>query len=502
MMSILLSIMVKDLNTDSVISFSIASFILGVFVSSFFFIPPLVSIWLLVVGLGIYVSEKLYRGRIELSILFLLILIFGFSLGSFRYSLKDFYIEETPSEIGIVSNQPEARENGVRFLFKAENGERALVSSSSSSLYTDVSYGDKVRVSGSFEKPGVIEGEGVGRDFDYGKYLSKDDIYHVMYRAEVQIISANNGFWLKKYLFGIKDHFSQEARDILSEPYASLLLGLLVAGRDALPEDILEGFRRAGVIHIVVLSGFNIALVAEFLRRVFHHLGVFLKLNRVPLFSAIASVLGIGLFVIMTGGEATVVRAGIMALIVIVGRTLGKEYSASRALVMAGFLMVLENPKILVFDPSFQLSFLATLGLIYVLPILEEKLHFLPERFGFKEIVAQTLSTQLTVLPLLTYSMGDISLVSLPANILVLVVVPWVMLFGFIAILIGFVSNFLALPITYLTHLLLSWILNVSGFFGGLSFASLKTPPLSLWVVFLVYALGVYAIKRFRNSSQ
>ncbi len=289
-------------------------------------------------------------------------------------------------------------------------------------------------------------------------------------------------------------------KEILAEPYSSLLSGLIVSGREAMPKDILEEFRRAGIIHIVVLSGYNITIIAEFMRRLFQNLFLFARVRAVSQMAAGASILGIISFVLMTGAEATVVRAAIMVLTVIVAKMFGHNYSASRALLVAGFIMLLENPKILVFDPSFQLSFLATLALIYVVPIIEKYLKIVPEKWGLRVVVSTTLATQLTVLPLLIYSMGDFSLISLPANILVLLVIPPVMLIGFIATLIAYISSILALPLAYITHLLLAWILGVSSVLGSLSFASISVPLVPFWLVVLVYLLIFIFVKRSRSS--
>lgn len=473
----------------------------GVFCSSFVFVSPLISLFILCIGVAILVGEKGYKGKIEKEVLLLSLVIISFSLGSLRYAVKDFHEVLIPTETGVVVSEPEDKDNVRRFVFLSDNHEKVLVSAP---LYHPVQYGDVVKVTGKLERPGIIEDEDGGRPFDYGKYLAKDDIYHTLGFAEVEILSSGHGNSIKATLFKIKRNFVAQAKAILAEPYASLLMGLIVAGRDALPKDILEEFRRAGVIHIVVLSGFNITLIAEFLRRIFQT--SFLKLGwvRYPHAPAMASVVGVLLFVVMTGGEATVVRAALMAMTVIAAGLFGRNYSASRALLFAGFLMLLHNPKILVFDPSFQLSFIATLGLIYVMPIVEKFLDFTTEKYQFREILAQTIATQVTVLPLLVYSIGDVSLVSLPANILILLIVPWTMFLGFIAVLLSYVSVLVAWPVTFVAHLLLSWILFVSHTLGTLPFATIKTPPLSFVVVLLSYLFlaGLVTWWRLRNSPR
>jgi len=429
----------QNIGTNSIFVF-IWSFVIAVFVSSFFFIPPLISIFIILVGTAILAVDK--------GSLFLSIVLISFGLGILRYDIKDFHEEVTPVSSGVVITEPEQKENTTRFVMLGDNYEKVLVSTD---LYSKVSYGDRVEIEGKFSKPGIIE------DFDYAAYLSKDDIYFVMNFAEVEIISSGHGNAVKRNLLSLKQSIVNKMRNIFAEPESSLLAGLILAGKSALPKDVLEEFRRAGIIHIVVLSGYNITIIADFLKKIFGNTG---------------SIIGILLFVVMTGGEATVVRAAIMVLVVIMAKSFHRPYSAPRALLSAGFLMVLHNPKILVFDASFQLSFLATCGLIYVVPKVAKHLQWITERFKAREIMATTIGTQITVLPLLIYLTREVSIVSLPANILVLFFIPHVMFAGFFATLIAYVSPILALPLTYLAHLILSWILFIGHFLGNLPFAT------------------------------
>lgn len=468
--------------------FFITSFALGVFFSSFIFLSPLVSLFIFLIGIAVLLAEKVHKREVSKEVLCLVIILISFSLGSLRYAIKDFHEVQTPLTTGVVISEPEDKDNFQRFVFLSDNREKVLVSAP---LYSGVQYGDRVELSGGeLKKPNVIVDEDSGREFDYGKFLSKDDIYFTLNSYKVEILSSGHGNAIKSSLYKIKKNFVNHAKAILSEPYASLLTGLIVAGREALPQAILEEFRKAGVIHIVVLSGFNITLIAAFFHKLFR--------------SHTASIIGIILFVIMTGAGASIVRAAVMALIALSGQIMRRKYSAQRALLFAGFLMLLENPKILVFDPSFQLSFLATLGLIYVLPFMEEKLSWVSEKYQLRETLSQTLSTQITVLPLLIYMSGDVSIVSIPANLLILLVVPWTMLVGFIAVLLSYIATFLAWPLAYLSYLFLSWILFVSHALGSLPFATLKISTPIFWLIMVILLIiGTYFIWwRSRNSLQ
>jgi len=280
---------------------------------------------------------------------------------------------------------------------------------------------------------------------------------------------------------------------MIPEPAASLLGGLVVGAKRSLGADWLEKFRTVGVIHIVVLSGYNITIVAEFIMRLLAFLPRQIGFG--------AGALAIMFFAVMTGGSATVVRASLMAVLVIIARATGRIYGITRALLLAGFLMVLHNPKILVFDTSFQLSFLATLGLIYLSPAIERRLGFIPEKLQLRQIAAATIATQVFVLPLLLFQMGTLSLIAVPANLLILPTIPWTMLFGFLAGAIGFVSQIFALPFAFLAYVLLAFQLKIVALFAALPFATISIPYFPASALFACYAIFAFW-KFFSTTSQ
>ncbi|MDB5253986.1 MAG: Competence protein ComEC [Parcubacteria group bacterium] len=427
----------------------------------------------------------------------ILVFCLAFSFGWWRFQQKDFHLlnpvleNAVDSKItleGVVISEPEHRDKDLRFVLKT-NEDKMLVKTN---LYSEIEYGDRVKIEGKLEKPGIIEDEVTGKSFDYAAYLSKEDIYYTTSFSQAKIISHGNGNSIISFLLKIKKNFVSQMKKILPEPESSLLAGLLVSGKQALPENILEEFRNAGVAHIVVLSGYNITVVANFLFYIFSFLGIRI--------AGIFSVVGIGLFTLITGGTATVVRAAIMAVIAVSGKLFGRNYSASRALVFAGVLMVLQNPKILLLDPSFQLSFLATVAMIYVSSFVETFLSKVPETFQFRQIVSSTISTQLFVLPYLLFQIGKVSVVSLFSNLLILMFVPFTMLIGFISTTVSYFSAALAIPGAYVSHMLLWWMLSVAHFFGTLSWSnvSLSISIRSMWICYAVFFL----ILRSRNYSR
>ncbi len=348
---------------------------------------------------------------------------------------------------------------------------------------TEVSYGDKIKVKGILEEPENFTTKS-GKEFNYKRYLGNQDIYYIIKKAEIVIISEGNGSKIKSWLCNLRSSFIKNIDRVISPPESDLANGLILGARGGFEEDLNNEFINTGTIHIIALSGYNVSIVADGVMRVF---GLIFS----QIISIIFGVIVIILFIIMAGASPTAIRAGIMAVIMLLGRMTGRRYDAGRALVIAGFLMIAYDPRVII-DMSFQLSFIATGGVLFVTPKVINWFKFLPLRFGIRELMASTMAATISVLPVLLYLTGVLSLVSIPANILILLFIPITMLFSFIVGITGFISPILSIPFGYLAHLLLLYILSTIHFFGTLSFASITIQSFPLLFTILIYILLIW----------
>ena len=359
------------------------------------------------------------------------------------------------------------------------------------SLYPPLSYGDRVMVAGTLVRPFNFASDG-GRSFDYRGYLAKDNIFYEMKSADVSRVGAGS-IDLTASLFKLKKAFVAHLENVLGEPQAALAAGLVVGEKSALGADLLSDFRTVGLIHIVVLSGFNITIVGVALRRIFSFLP--------RVWGIVLGGLAIMLFGIMVGGGATVVRSCFMAGVALVADLIRRDYQVGRALAFAALVMLIENPLILLHDPSFQLSFLATLGLILLASPLENRLLFIPETLGMRGTVAACLATQIFVSPFILYLMGQLSLIGVLVNILVLPVIPVTMLLVFVTGAAGFLSVTLAAVSGWVTHLFLAYELFLVEYFARMPLAALTLPSFPVWWVASFYAVfaTVYVLNVYRR---
>lgn len=446
------------------------SAILGLFIIAFF--------------LGIFRFDAIENSRPDLSIWY------GKKLALSGYISEDPRTTPLSQRLKVKVGAAEGKELAVPFF--------VLVTTR---RYPRYRIGDEVELLGTLQKPENYN------EFDYVSYLAREDIYATLHFPDIEKIGEWKGNRIKIILSRIKHAFEENLERVLPEPHGAFLKGLMLGERESIPPELAESFNRTGVTHIIALSGYNITLVSNFF------IGTLLFFTipfRVAFWIAL---LGVLFFVILTGASPSVVRAGVMGVLVLLAQKEGRMYRIMNALVFAGALMIFHNPKILRFDAAFQLSFLATLGLIFLSPPVDEKLkrawhglrrflglaegsHIFEKDysarftlFSFRRVLAETLAAQLMVLPLIIYLFGRASLVSPLANLLVILAVPPSMAVGFFTGAIGFVWEPLAKISAIFNWVLLEYKIRVIEFLARVPWASVE---LGRWFALLLAAF--YAI--------
>lgn len=267
---------------------------------------------------------------------------------------------------------------------------------------------------------------------------------------------------VKGALVSFKYQLEFHIERVLNSQQAAFMNGLILGERGKFSSVFREALRLSGTTHLIALSGYNITIVIWALsgafKRFFAERMVF-----------ILTVIGIVSFVIMTGGEASVVRAAIMAGLVLFAERIKRPYSGQNALAAAALAMTIANPRVIVFDWGFQLSFAAVIGLMYIRPRLKKIFKDGPGFLAWRENLITTSSAQLAVLPLLIWHFGFVSPLSLIANVLVLEAIPLTMLMGFLIAFTGFFSYWLSLIFGWGASALLGYEIFIIELFAKLS---------------------------------
>ncbi|MFA6197559.1 MAG: ComEC/Rec2 family competence protein [Patescibacteria group bacterium] len=324
-----------------------------------------------------------------------------------------------------------------------------------------IKYGDIVTLKCSPSLPKPTD------DFAYDKYLMLSNIRATCQTAYVEVEGSQRSHVVMRLLFQAKHWTTERLQLALPEPQASLMAGLLIGSRSGLPESVSNDFRASGVSHIIAISGYNITIIASMIFTVTCR-----YLGRNRSFWLVVAVLFV--FTIMTGAQASVVRAAIMGIMALLAKKIGRVGAITNIWLVAGLLMIAANPMVLVYDAGFQLSFLATAGLIWISPVIEKYLKWVPQLVGIRESLASTLSATALTLPIMIGNFRQVSLISPVVNMLILPVIPAIMAVGAIIIVTAAVSATLSQIIGWFGWLGLSYILSITHWFGNLPHAAIK----------------------------
>lgn len=314
----------------------------------------------------------------------------------------------------------------------------------------------------------------------------------VIYRAEVQQVVRPVPGDIGRV---VRDWFATAVRLGIPEPQASLGIGFLTGQKSALPEDLSESLRIAGLTHIVVASGYNLTILVRMARRIFIKHSKYLA-------TLTAATMIIG-FVCVTGLSPSMTRAGLVAGLSLLAWYYGRSFHPFVLLPFAAMLTVVVQPSFAWGDMGWQLSFAAFAGVMIVAPLMQRYFFGKDPPGTLRQIMGETVAAHLVTIPIVTVAFGTLSNVAIVANLLIVPLVPLAMLLTFIVGLIGLIAPFavevVGLPVTWL----LTYMTRVATYLAELPWAQLDVQP-SEWMIIMYVFLMVAAcwhmqrVTRFR----
>lgn len=455
----------------------------GIALGGWFKLPCLVPALTAVVLLGLLLLwHRQQRARRGL-VLGLLLLLGALRWGVARHvpgpQDVDFYAGRPVELRGTVQGEAVDSSYGLSFVLQAE-ALRPIEGSWQSvrgqvlvqgDRFLEVSYGDRLLLQGELQRPR----RGGGR-FSYRDHLARQGI-HVQLRGieRVTVLETSSGPPWMGVLLDLRAWARRRIEAFIPEPEASLLVGILLGSRTSMPSEIQEAFSRSGTTHILAISGWNISIIAAFFAAAGRRLPRKLSF---PLILA-----GIVLYTFFVGAGAAVLRAALMGVLYVLAQQVGRPSHGITALLASAWAMTLWNPGLL-WDIGFQLSLCATLGMLLFVPVWTESLTRWPAFLS--ESLAATLSSQLLTWPLMALYFRQFSLIVPLSNLLACPTLTPLMLLGALALLLGGVPG-LGPVLCGATWLLAAYMLEVVGWAGCLSWASLGLPVLGPLFLLLYY---------------
>lgn len=360
-------------------------------------------------------------------------------------------------------------------------------------LADGVQYGSLIEVRGQIETPPEWE------DFSYREYLARQGIHSLMRYVQVEPLPGQGGNPVRRALLSARSASFEVINSLLPDPQASLLSGILLGIETGIPDSVRASFDAADATHIIAISGSNLVILAGLVMAV----SARFTNPRMTTAITIAVLLVYSLFV---GGDAAVMRAAVMVSLSLIALQLGRQTYGLTSLAFAALLFTIINPLTL-WDLSFQLSFMATLGLVlYSTPLQTLSTELFTGLLGedramqitaaLSDGILVTMAVQLTTRPLMMLYFGRFSLVSLPVNLLIGPLQPPLMVLGGIGTALALIVEPLGQVFLWGSWAFLSLTLGIVEFFAGLSVASMDVSILNPLPIFLFYGLlfGVTAL--------
>ena len=294
--------------------------------------------------------------------------------------------------------------------------------------------------------------------------------------AELEVVQRDS-FWLNE----LRRKFAAGMQSALPEPAASFGLGLLIGQRTTLPEETSEQLRHVGLTHIIAVSGYNLTIIVLACRRL---------LAKRSKFQATFACLGlIGLFLLITGSAPPIVRAAIISLIGIGAWHYGRNIRPLVLLLLAAAITVIANPIYLWSSVSWWLSFLAFFGVLVLAPLITKRIIGDKEPRMLAGILIESACASVLVLPYILFVFGEMSIVSLPANLLVVPLIPLAMVFGLFAGLAGMVVPVVAGWIAWPASVVMTFMLDAAHIMSRIPNAFVDNVGFSLAYMLVSYAL-------------
>lgn len=489
-----------------------AAWVAGITLAAFLSVPT--AFWFLLFALAIGYLVIWWR---DLNLRLFHFILLALTLGAIRYqlalpnqsglALAQFNDRGPASLIGYVSEEPDRRDTYLDLRIDVTKikvgGEWQDIQGNAiiqAPRDTPALYGDEVQVDATPGSPPD------GADFSYRDFLARESVFTSVSYASVYVLSHDHGnpFWA--HLLEFKAYALHSVNTLLPEPAASLLSGILLGNDRGIPHSLKDAFSITNTTHIIAISGFNIAILAMFLGQFARRLFA----SRPRLADAFV-ILALISYSLLVGAGPSVVRATIMGILGIIAIRAGRQAFALNSLAFAALLMTLLNPYAL-WDVGFQLSFLATIGLlVYVEPMNKRLTLILQAVAGSRrkailsflsDSFVVSVSAWIATTPLLIAIFHRFSLIGLVTNFLILPAQPPIMILGGLATLIQTCAEALA-AVPFLTEIMggvaqvlgwgafvfLQYTILVVGWTAKVPYASVQLPYLDWAVVSLIYLL-------------
>ncbi|MFH0947976.1 MAG: DNA internalization-related competence protein ComEC/Rec2 [Elusimicrobiota bacterium] len=435
------------------------------------------------------------RPLIAITFLYILVIVFMEMLGILGKIPAGNIARQSTGNTAVITgkiiSEPEESANRTSFILKTTkingNNTTGNVLVNYYANENGFSYGDIVEITGKFFIPKPPSTPGT---FDYKKYLSRKRIYSLLsvFRKDSIRIIDRKPFFIWQVSLKLRQHILDAYEKNLLPQQAAVLSGITIGEKSGLTPYIQKIFIDAGVMHVLVASGSNVAFVSIIFFWIFRSI---LRLKKKISFCLLIPI--VLLYAMIAGANPPVLRATIMTLIVIFALLLSRNADIYQGICLAALIILIHNPLTL-FEAGFQMSFAATIGIIYFFPKFQSalKIYKLPKFFNWLlSVFLVSFSAQIAIAPILAYYFNKVSIIALVSNLVILPMIGVSLGAGFVLYLASLIGTQLLFIVSKLTGGVVSLITYLVDVFANVPHSTIRVPTPSIYFILLFYIIIV-----------
>jgi len=395
----------------------------------------------------------------------------------------DFEINLNPMTI-----KDSVKANNVNLICKVKASQKELMK-----LYDKIKIGNILEADGNYVKGGEERNPG---EFDYNKYLRKNGVSGLLYiysSSKIKIVGKEASF-IGSLIFNTRKNIDEQIRKIYNPETAGFLRGILLADRSEINYNEKQDFINSGVIHILAVSGLHVGYILLIFTFIFGRFNVYIK--------SVLTIIGLILFLLITGVPPSAFRATVMAIVLISAFLMNRATNLLNSVAIAALIILIINPAEL-FNAGFQLSFSAVISIALIYPVFREKIE--EKNFqnrllrGLLLFLGVSLAAQIGTLPVTIYYFGKISLVALFTNLLVIPAAGIIVGIGIFSLVLSFSLPVVAPFFTIVNEVLVKLIYSIIHFTGGSELSFLRIHNFSILDIITFYSLLIFFFYYFRS---
>lgn len=364
---------------------------------------------------------------------------------------------------------------------------------------SNLEYGDKVEIIGELYKPKESRNY---KGFSYKQYLQTEKIYGTIKAKQFEIKSKNNTIFIFRISNLFQNKIISKVKDILPEETAGVLIGLMLGDKTYIPEDIVDNFQKSSLAHILAVSGAHVSYIIL-------GLTYLVSISKMPKKSGyIFTIFVLIVFIFITNFSVSVIRACIMAIILLLSKLLYRKADIKNTIAFSILIILIYNPYTIT-SLSMQLSYLGTIGVIFLAPNLGkliEKILGKSSKIKVKivNIISIPISAQITILPIMIKNFNTISLTFLISNLIAVPLLGICIIGGYVLTTISFIWLWPVKKICIIFNIILKCLILIAKIFANLKYSNIYviTPNTITILIYYIIVIGLYYYLKFKFNKK